>query len=77
MITNDIIYSTLPNPIYEPELYAAIVANQIHTCNEKCQGPASPDQICKKGFPCSYSETIYYEEGNCRYIYKYLFEADF
>jgi len=76
MITNNIIRSTVPDPLYEPELYSAVVTNQIHTCNEKCQGPAIPGQTCKKGFPRPYCEITYYEEGNCHYIYKCLTEAD-
>ena len=70
MIENNIIRSTVPNPLYEPELYSAVVANQIHTCNEKCQGSAIPGQTCKKRFPRPYSETTHYEEENCHYIYK-------
>ena len=76
MITNNIIRSTVPDPLYEPELYSAVVTNQIHTCNEKCQGPAIPGQTCKKGFPRPYCEITHYEEGNSRYIYKCLTEAD-
>jgi len=76
MINNDVIRSTMPDSIHEPELYAAVVANQIHTCNEKCRGPAPPGQTCKKGFPRPYSETTHYEEGNSRYVYKCLTEAD-
>jgi hypothetical protein len=76
MIMNDVIRSTMPDPVHEHELYAAVVANQIHTCNAKCQGPAPPGQTCKKGFPRPYSETTHYEEGNSRYVYKCLTEAD-
>lgn len=76
MISKDIIRSTIPNPLYEPELYAAVIANQIHTCNHHCQGPAPPGQTCKKGFPRPYSQTTHYEEGNSRYIYKCLTQAD-
>jgi hypothetical protein len=43
----------------EPELYNAIIANQIHTCNEKCQGPAPPGHTCKKGFPQPFNKTTY------------------
>src|SRR3989337_1439223 len=76
MISNDVIRSTVPDPLYEPELYTAVIANQIHTCNHHCQGPAPPGQTCKKGFPRPYSETTHYEEGNSRYIYKSLTQAD-
>ena len=76
MISDDVIRSTIPDPLHEPELYAAVLANQIHTCNNKCQGPAPSGQTCKKGFPRPYSETTHYEEGNSRYVYKCLTEAD-
>jgi len=76
MISNDIIRSTIPDSQYEPELYTAVIANQIHTCNHHCQGPAPPGQTCKKGFPRPFSQTTHYEEGNCRYIYKCLTQAD-
>jgi len=76
MIENDVIRSTMPDPLYEPELYAAVLANQIHTCNALCQGPAPPGQTCKKGFPRPYSTTTHYEQGNSRYVYKCLTEAD-
>ena len=76
MIANDVIRSTMPDPLYEPELYSAVIANQIHTCNEKCQGPAVPGQTCKKGFPRPFSQTTHYEEGNSRYVYKCLTEND-
>ena len=76
MISNDVIRSTIPDPLYEPQLYAAVIANQIHTCNEKCQGPAPPSQTCKKGFSRPLSETTHYDEGNSHYIYKCLTEAD-
>jgi len=76
MITNDVIRSTVPDPLYEPELYAAVIANQIHTCNEKCNGPAIPGQTCKKGFSHPFSQTTHREEGNCCYIYRCLIEAD-
>src|SRR3989337_3968134 len=74
--TTDVIRSTIPDSQYEPELYTACIANQIHTCNHHCQGPAPPGQTCKKGFPRPFSQTTHYEEGNCRYIYKCLTEAD-
>ncbi|RHZ77740.1 hypothetical protein Glove_173g25 [Diversispora epigaea] len=76
MIENNIIYSTVPDPLYEPELYSAVVANQIHTCNQRCNGPAILEQTCKKGFPRPFSDTTHYEEGNSRYVYKCLTEAD-
>src|SRR5260363_116873 len=76
MITNNVIRSTMPDPEHEPELYTAVVANQIHTCDAKCQGPAILTQTCKKGFPQPFSETTYYKEGNSRYTYKCLTQAD-
>ncbi|CAG8628844.1 3275_t:CDS:1, partial [Cetraspora pellucida] len=39
MISNKIIRSTMPDLLYEPELYTVVVANQIHTCDLRCQGP--------------------------------------
>lgn len=66
MISNDVIRSTMPDPLYD----------QIHTCDHRCQGPAPPGHTCKKGFPRSFSETTHYEEGNCRYVYRCLTEAD-
>ncbi|GET03473.1 AAA family ATPase [Rhizophagus clarus] len=76
MIENDVIRSTIPDPLYEPELYAAVLANQIHTCNSKCQGPAPPGYMCKKGFPRPYSQTTHYVINESRYVYKCLTEAD-
>ncbi|CAG8657767.1 1982_t:CDS:1 [Gigaspora rosea] len=65
----------MPDPLYEPELYAAVTNNQIHTCNEKCKSPNALAQTCKKGFPHSYSETTHYQGDSC-YVYKCLTEAD-
>jgi len=76
MIENDVIRSTIPDPLYELELYAAVVANQIHTCDAQCQGLAPPGQTCKKGFPRLFSQTTHYEEGDSHYVYKCLTEAD-
>src|SRR5215216_4319983 len=76
MIANDVIRSTIPDPLYEPELYASVIANQIHTCNHRCQGPAPQGQTCKKGFPRPYSQITHYQEGASRYIYKCLTDAD-
>ncbi|UZO04243.1 uncharacterized protein OCT59_024634 [Rhizophagus irregularis] len=36
MIANDVIRSTMLDSLYELELYAAVLANQIHTCSSKC-----------------------------------------
>src|SRR5205823_1884872 len=55
MITENIIRSDLPNPITEPELYEKVKANQIHTCNSKCGGPAALGHVCKKNFPRPFS----------------------
>uniref|UniRef100_U9TZM2 Uncharacterized protein n=1 Tax=Rhizophagus irregularis (strain DAOM 181602 / DAOM 197198 / MUCL 43194) TaxID=747089 RepID=U9TZM2_RHIID len=76
MIANDVIRSTMLDSLYELELYAAVLANQIHTCSSKCQGPAPPGQTCKKGFPRPYSEKTHYVTGESRYVYKCLTEAD-
>ncbi|CAG8691410.1 21521_t:CDS:2, partial [Gigaspora rosea] len=48
MITNNVIRLTIPDPKHKPELYAAIVANQIHTCDTRCQRSGILTQICKK-----------------------------
>jgi len=50
MIAKDLIRSDLPNPNTEPELYAKVKANQIHTCNSKCGGPVVPGHTCKNDF---------------------------
>ncbi|CAG8557423.1 21454_t:CDS:2, partial [Gigaspora rosea] len=39
MIANNIIRSTMQDLLYEPELYTVVVANQIHTCDLRCQEP--------------------------------------
>ncbi len=72
MIFDDIIYFTILDPLHEPELYAAVMANQIYTCNQHCQGSTPLDQTCKKGFFYPYSQITHYEEGNFHYIYKCL-----
>ncbi|CAG8558505.1 12507_t:CDS:1 [Ambispora leptoticha] len=74
MISTNVIRSTVPDPEHESELYAAVLANQIHTCDARCQGPAIP--ACKKRFPRPFSETTHYEENNSRYTYKCLSQAD-
>ena len=51
MINENLIRSDLPDPIAESDLYAKVKANQIHTCNSKCGGPAALGHTCKKGFP--------------------------
>ena len=76
MIANDVIWSTISDPLYESQLHVAVIANQIHTCNEKCQGPAPLGQTCKKEFSYPFSKTTHYDENNSRYTYKCLTEAD-
>jgi len=66
----------MPDFLLEPKLYTTVINHQIHTCNQKCQGSAPPNQTCKKGFPCSYSETTHFKKGNSHYIYKCLIQAD-
>ena len=61
MIAENIIRFDLPNPDIEPELYAKVKANQIHTCNLKCEGPAASGHTCKKGFSRPFSLTTYYD----------------
>ena len=76
MIVNNTIRSIILNLLYEPQLYTAVIANQIHTYNEKYQEPTLPSQTCKKNFSCPFSKTIHYDENDSRYIYKYLTEVD-
>ncbi len=57
MIAEDLIRSDLLNPDTESELYAKVKANQIHTCNSKCEGSATPGHTCKKGFLRPFSLT--------------------
>ena len=70
MINENLIRSDLPDPNTEPELYAKVKANQIHTCSSKCEGPAAPGHTCKKGFPRPFSSCTYYNTDTQHYIYK-------
>ncbi len=70
MIANNTICFTILDLLYESQLYTVIIANQIHTCNKKCQGPALSGQTCKKDFSHPFSKIIHYDENDSRYIYK-------
>ncbi|CAG8776386.1 12418_t:CDS:2, partial [Dentiscutata heterogama] len=68
MISLNTIRSTLPDPNLEQELYQKVCAFQIHICSSKCEGPAPSGSMCKKGFPCLFSESTHYDPDNYRYI---------
>ncbi len=76
MINDNVIRADLPDPEKEPELYTLVRAHQIHTCDSRCGGPASPGEICKKGFPRPYSEYTYEDPNKSRFIYKCTKEQD-
>src|SRR5215216_2326555 len=76
MIAENIIRSDLPDQILEPELYAKVKTNQIHTCNSKCEGPAALGHTCKKGFPRSFSSSTYFNNEIQTYVYKCLKPED-
>ena len=76
LIAENLIRSDLPNPDTEPELYAKVKANQVHTCSIKCGGPASPGHTCKKGFPHSFSSATYFDADTQRYVYKCIKAED-
>jgi hypothetical protein len=70
MINENLIRTDLPDPNTEPELYAKVKANQVHTCSLKCGGPAALGHTCKKGFPRPFSPYTYFDTDTQRYIYK-------
>jgi len=70
MINENLIRSDLPDPNTEPDLYAKVKANQIHTCSLKCGGPAAPGHTCKKGFPHPFSPNTYFDNDTQRFIYR-------
>jgi hypothetical protein len=70
MISENLIRSDLPDPNTEPDLYAKVKANQIHTCSSKCNGPAALGHTCKKGFTRPFSPYTYFDIDTQRYIYK-------
>src|SRR5581483_528598 len=76
MIEENLIRADLPNPLTEPELYAKVKTNQIHTCNSKCEGPPAPGHVCRKHFPRPFSPVTYYDhEAQC-YIYRCIKPED-
>ena len=77
MINENLIRSDVPDPITEPELYAKVMANQIHTCSpRKCGGPAAPGHVCKKHFPHQFSPTTYFNHETQRYVYRCIKPED-
>ncbi len=70
MINENLIKSDLPDPNTESDLYEKVKANQIHTCSLKCEGPAAPEHICKKGFFRPFSLNTYFDIDIQYYIYK-------
>jgi len=76
MIKDNVVRTDLPDPEREPELYALVKAHQIHTCDLRCGGPATPGEVCKKGFPRPYSEYTYEDPNSSRFIYKCTKEQD-
>lgn len=76
MINENLIRSDLPDPNTEPDLYAKVQANQIHTCSLKCGGLAASGHTCKKGFPRPFSSYTYFDTNTQRYIYKCIKPED-
>jgi len=77
MINNNIIRCDLPDPDEESELYAKVMAHQIHTCNPtKCGGPPLSGEQCRKGFPRKYSPITYEDPETRRFIYRCVREQD-
>src|SRR5207248_6429254 len=76
MISNDTIRSEIPDPLLEPELYECVTRFQIHTCGQKCGGPALPGDKCRKGFPRPFSDRTFLELDSLRYTYHCTKEGD-
>ncbi len=76
MIDDNVIKSDVSDLNFEPELYQLVINYQIHTCNEKCGGPASSGERCKKGFLRSYFPYIYYDNKSFYYTYHYINQLD-
>ena len=76
MIDENIIRSDLSDQILESELYAKVKANQIHTCNSKCGGPAALGHTCKKVFSRPFSLSTYFNNEIQTYVYKCLKPED-
>ena len=76
MINENLIRSDLPDLIAEPDLYAKVKTNQIHTCNSKCEGLAALEHTCKKGFSCPFSSHTYYNTDFQCYIYRCIKPED-
>src|SRR2546430_12892168 len=77
LIAEDYIRADLPDPILEPELHTLVQQNQIHSCaNHSCRLGRRDDEPCRKGFPASLEPRTYHQDGELRYRYKRLKEAD-
>ncbi len=77
LIEESFIRADVPDPKLEPLLYELVIKFQIHACKETlCGGPQAPTGQCRKGFPAPLSSTTHHEEGNLRYSYKRISEAD-
>jgi len=77
MIAQNVIRSDLPNKDLEPELYEKVMKHQIHTCSpQRCGGPTSQGEQCKRGFPRPYAPITYYRADQLRYIYRCVTPED-
>ena len=76
MIVENLIKFDLPDFITGSDLYAKVMANQIHTCNLKCGGPAILGQVCKKKFPHPFSSITYYDNNVQHYVYRCIKPED-
>src|SRR5436305_6569541 len=77
LIAEDYIRADLPDPILEPELHRLVQQHQIHNCtNQSCRLGQRDDEPCRKGFPVPLEPQTYQKEGELRYRYKRLKDAD-
>lgn len=77
MILHQIVRSDMPDPINEPDLHAAVLRHQRHTCKPSlCGGPLPNNQRCKKGFPRPFSPTTYEDPQSHIYVYMCNKEED-
>ena len=77
MITSNEIRSTIPNPETEPELYAKVLAHQIHTCQPHlCGGPPPVGEQCKRHFPRPLANRTYHDPTSLHYVYKAITEEN-
>ncbi len=77
LIEECFVRADVPDPNVEPLLHKLVKKFQIHSCKESlCGGPQAPTGQCRKGFPAPLSSKTYQQEGNLRYTYKRVSEAD-